>query len=133
MMLRNKGIGVDSASNAEVRNLYRPLKEWNEANSDPAAIDELLPAAAALSELLAKPHAADLAVPSTAAHLTSFASNAIQKLRETGSEKFKLLRRLLLEGADSLEPRSDPEQDANGNLRRGHRRRGMKRPKRCRG
>jgi hypothetical protein len=117
MMLRDQGVAVDSAPNTEVRNLYRPLKEWNEGKKDAAGIEELLPTAAALSELLAKPHAASPAVLSTAAtHLASFASNAIQKTRETGSEKFRLLRQLMLAAADSPEPRANPDHDAKWNF-----------------
>jgi hypothetical protein len=112
-MFRDKGVEPDSPPNAAVRTLYEPLRKWEEAKKEPGAVEALLPVAAELDALLHNPPAADQAVLRAAAtHLASFASAALRQTKTADSDRFRLLRRLVLEAAAHAdpEPRADEEE-----------------------
>lgn len=115
-MLREQGAEPDSPRNAELRALYRPLAEWK-SKEDSESIDQLLPTVVALQAHLAKPNEADAPVRTTAlTHLASFASDALLRTEHTGTERFKLLREIVLSAAAGDDPQQNPKADAEWNF-----------------
>ena len=114
--LREQGVEPDSPQNAQLRALYRPLTDWD-GQKQPEAIDGLLQTAAALKAQLATGGAADPIMKMVAeTHLASFASVALRRTNESGTERFKLLRELVLAAANSPQPKPDPKADAEWNF-----------------
>lgn len=114
--LRERGVEPESPANAELRTLYRPLADWDSKKA-PEAIDGLLASTAALRTLLANPSKADPAVKAVATtHLASFASDALLRTNQAGTERFKLLRELVIEAAASEHPETDPKADKEWNF-----------------
>jgi hypothetical protein len=66
VVLHGQGVEVDSQPNVEIRNLYRPLREWEEGKKEATMIDELLPNVSKLDALLSQPHTASPIVLSAA-------------------------------------------------------------------
>ena len=73
--------------------------------------------AAALRAHLAKPSEADPAIKTVAeTHLASFASDALLRTKQPGTERFKLLRELVLAASTSADPKTDPKADEEWNF-----------------
>lgn len=109
--LREQGVEPDSPKNAEMRALYHQLSEW-EGKKEPERIDALLPVAVTLDALLEKPSDADAAVKAAAVtHLASFASDALLRTKQAGTDRYRLLRKLILNAARSDDPQPDPKAD----------------------
>jgi hypothetical protein len=111
--LREQGARPDSPENRAVRTAYAPLKEWTEKGKDESQIDSLLKPACRLRDMLAAECDAEAAVVSAAwRHLADFASEAAGRTKTSGTERFRILRELLLQAATRPEPEPDPERDS---------------------
>lgn len=112
-ILSRQGANLESPGNAMIRNLYRPLKEWREQNRDEAKIDDLLPTAGAVMDLLSSVGTAEPVVLRAASmQLAGFASEALLKTRDSTTLRFQTLRRLVLLAVDSPDPESNAERDS---------------------
>jgi len=112
--LLRQGAKPDSPANLQLRELYRPLKEWREKNKEESQIDILLPTACALKDSLANENNADPPVMRAAwTHLASFASDAVLITRSADTDRFLKLREIVLEAAAHPDPEFNPEYHSN--------------------
>jgi hypothetical protein len=115
-MLKRQGATPESPANAELRELYRPLKEWGEKNNDETQIDGLMQTSCAVRDFLSKENRADAAVLSAAStHLSTFASKALLKTNDSTSQTFQTLRDMVLAAARHPEPEPYPDCDFKWN------------------
>lgn len=111
-VLKRQGATPESPANVDIRELYRPLKDWAEKNKDETRIDSLIQSACAVRDFVSKENRADMAVLNAAAtHLATFASNALIKTNDSTSGRFQTLREMVLAAAHDSEP--EPYPDSN--------------------
>lgn len=114
-ILKRQGVDPESPANSELRKLYSPLREWGE-KKDEAQIDGLMTIACAVRDVLSKGSSADVKYLSRAsAHLASFASDALLRTKDSASQRFPVLREMVLTAASHPEPEPDPEHDSKWN------------------
>jgi hypothetical protein len=112
--LRDQGADLGNPENQVLRELYKPLVEWRDKNRPEAQVDELLRVAWSLREILSKTSAADVAVLTTArTHLAAFGSDALRQTNNADSERFRMLRTIVLESASDKEPQPNPKYDSH--------------------
>ena len=111
--LREQGAKLESTANQKLRELYKPLKEWGEKNKDETQIEVLLPSVCALREALSNCNDVDASVVRAAwMHLAAFASDAVLKTTSASTDRFRVLRGILLEAAQHPEPEPNPKYDS---------------------
>jgi hypothetical protein len=110
--LRKKGAEPEKPENKSLRDLYLPLKAWDEKGRDASQIDALLPDARRLRGALTTSVSADPPVILAAwTHFAEFAAHAI--LETTGDQpRFGELKEMVLLTAIHDEPMPDAEADA---------------------
>lgn len=111
--LREQGANTQSPANRKICELFKPLKEWNEKNKDESTVDSLLPTVSALREALRTIDADESVVSAGWTHLAGFASDALLRTETAESERFKILRSIVLEASVHPEPIPDPHYDKN--------------------
>jgi len=111
--LREQGAKLESPANQKLRELYKPLKEWGEKNKDATQIEVLLPNVCALREALRNCNDIDASVVRAAwMHLAAFASDAVLRTNSASTDRFQVLRGILLEAAEHPEPEPNPKHDS---------------------
>jgi hypothetical protein len=110
--LQEKGADLTKPANKALRDLYTPLKTWNEKGRDPQQIDSLLTTATNVRTALLEESLAD--APVVLAAWTQFAEFAAHAILESrGDEpRFSDLREMVLLAANHDEPVPDPEYDS---------------------
>jgi hypothetical protein len=112
--LSSQGVELESPLNRKLRDLYSPLIEWSEKGKQEAHIDLLLPKARDLLHQLRENNEIDPSILRVAwEHLGSFASAAIMQTQNAETERFRILRELILAAAEQAEPLPDRERDLN--------------------
>lgn len=116
VFLREHGAEPESPQNRRMRDLYAPLVAWNEKGKQETQIDSLLTTAQDLWSALRRSDEVHPSVSRVAwEHLASFASSAITLTHRADTERFRILRELVLSAAEQAEPLPDTERDLKWN------------------
>lgn len=110
--LREQGAKLESPANQKLRELYKPLKEWGE-KKDETQIEVLLPSVCALREALRNCNDVDTTVVRAAwMHLAAFGSDAVLRTNSATTDRFRILRGIVLEAAGHPVPEPNPKHDS---------------------
>jgi hypothetical protein len=110
--LREKGAKPEMPENKNLRDLYLPLKTWNEKGRDASQIDSLMATARQVRTALLGTSSAE--PPVLLAAWTNFAEFTTHAILETdgSTPRFSELREMVLLAADHNEPVPDEEEDS---------------------
>ena len=116
-ILRDRGAKPDAPENKPLRQLYEPLRDfenkWSNKTPPEEDVMALVPTARQLFAVLQAPTEAEAPVILSAwTYLSRFAHQAARRLNRVETDDFRFLRAVILEAAKHPAPEPQPERDA---------------------